>query len=79
MLVILLMIYASFVTTLYLLLPHCSFYFVVVNQCPQRNCPTEGYQGQNCSCFCDSGNRNNPVKLCDGVGKSFVNLCATQC
>lgn len=38
-----------------------------VNNCAARNCP-QGFQGPDCKCWCDSGDRNNPVKECDGTG-----------
>lgn len=35
------------------------------NDCTERECPEGGFQGPDCECWCDSGNRNDPVKVCD--------------
>jgi len=36
------------------------------NNCAARTCPTGGFQGQDCQCYCDSGSRSSPLKVCDG-------------
>jgi len=36
------------------------------NSCPARSCPRDGFQGQDCKCYCDSGSRSNPLMECGG-------------
>ncbi|XP_067936807.1 zinc metalloproteinase nas-13-like [Watersipora subatra] len=38
-----------------------------VNRCAARSCP-QGFQGPDCECWCESGDKLNPVKKCDGTG-----------
>lgn len=36
------------------------------NNCQQKQCPTGAFQGQDCKCYCDSGDRSDPTMECDG-------------
>jgi len=47
------------------------------NNCAARTCPTGAFQGQDCQCYCDSGNRANPIQVCNGQSVTTPRPSAT--